>query len=540
MARRGGSVLGPVGADRTRLVGWAVASASVLAVVGVIAAAGRFPDGDMGHLVGVELRLAQLLRAGEWTTAARLGWALLAPQPPLGYLPGVATYAVLGSGLTTAPLVMGVSLLLAWDALWRAWGPRAWAAWLPIVCSPFVWVAVEQHSRDLVAAAVLLQTLTALARARGFRDRPAAVAFGAWLGVGFMTKYTLPAYFVLACLGAGLPLLAAAREERAARWANLGVSVAAFLVPAGAWYALRGADVHDYVTFSFGADLAASTSNYRDPSSIDSMAYYPLALRDALSAPGVALVLVALVAGVSRAADRARIGLAALAALGGLGILSTAPAAVDRHALPAFFALAATLPALLPTAPTRLGWIAAGVIAVVFLPQGNATVFRFLPGAPVRPAIYAHPVATVGRAAWPYPPTYYPSDLGLTQWRLADAVRAIREAHGRDDGTIGVLGAPVPGGAPTFTTLLVAASAQGFTWDYATVNTRPGPGRPDVFVGPLFDGSFPPSTFTTVYVVRTTPPDDAAERWLRDHRAVELARFPGPDRASTAVVRVER
>ena len=45
---------------------------------------------------------------------------------------------------------------------------------------------VEQHTRDVAAAAAVLQTLSWLHASRGFTDRRACIAFGAWMGLGVM------------------------------------------------------------------------------------------------------------------------------------------------------------------------------------------------------------------------------------------------------------------------------------------------------------------------------------------------------------------
>lgn len=503
-------------------------------VVGVLAAAGRYADGDMGHLLAVEIRLAQLVRSGDLLGAARFWWALIAPQPPIGYLPGIVAYTAFGVRPFVATFTMGLVLLLCWDALWRMWGARAWMAWLPIVASPLVWLGVEQHGRDLVCGAALIQALSWLLATRGFADRRASVAFGAWLGVGFMTKYTFPLFAVFACLWGGAVLLLHSRDPagRLDRWRNLGWGVAGFLGPAGAWYAVRGVAVLQYAGFSTSAGMAENSANYHASSSFADLAYYPLALRDALSLPGLVLVVAAAVVALSRRADRAPVLVCLAAALGGVGVLAPLPQAVDRYALPAFLALAAVLPAL-----GFRRWGAVPVVAV-FLTQGVATVLRFAPGAPTITANYDHPLDSLSALAWPAPATYRPSDLDPGAWNVADAATAIRRTQGRADGTIGVLTGRGPDAGPSFATLLLATASKGYRYDFAMFNTHPAPGAPAVFVGPLFDGTRPSAAFTTVYVVRPPNADPAIDRWLGEHEVEETARFPGPAGATTLVYRV--
>lgn len=518
----------------SRRAGWLLALLSTAFIVAVLTRADRYADGDMGHLVAVEVRIAQMLRSGDLVAAARFWWALIAPQPPIGYLPGIAAFTVFGARAFVAPLTMGISLLLCWDALTRLWGERAWLAWVPLIASPFVWLGMEQHSRDLVCGAALLQAVSWLVTGRGFADRRASVAFGVWLGVGFMTKYTFPIFAVFACLwGGGVLLLHTVREPegRADRWRNFGLAVAGFLVPAGAWYAFRGMAVLQYAGFSVG-DGTGVNAAFRDPYALANLVYYPLALRDALSLPGVVLVGLAGLVGLVRRADRAPVLATLAAALGGLGVLSLLPQAVDRYALPAFLALAAVLPAL---GFRRWGPLP---ILVIFLAQGWATVTRFAPGAPTALATYDHPLSAAGELAWPAPSSYTPSDLRPSDWHLDDAAAAIRGTHGRDDGTIGVLSGSGPNSGPSFATVLLATSRKGYHYDFATISTSPPPGGPDVFVGPLFDGTSPSPLFSTLYVVRTRNADGAIDRWLGAHSVQETARFPGPDGGESVVYKV--
>ncbi len=505
-----------------------MAGVSVLIMVGVLAGANRYADGDMGHLIAVEMRVAQLLRAGDLGLAAHLWWALITPQPPLGYSPGIVAYTIFGFQPWVAPMVMGLSLLLIWDGLWRVWERRAWMGWIGVCASPMVWLAVEQHSRDLLAAAALVQAWSWLAASRGFRLRIPACAFGVWLGIGFMTKYTFPIFAAPICLGTGVGLLVHASRER---WKHLGFSVLGFLLPAGVWYTMRGSAVLEYVGFSSGAEMAANTANYRDSSTLESLLYYPLALRDALSLPGAALVAVASFLGLRSREFQSPVALALAGVAGGIGILSTLPEAIDRYALPASVLLLAILPAL----GNRLA--AALPIALCFMPMTAYTLGRFKAGAPEVTAAYDHPLQSASALAWPYPPTYRPSDLDPAAWKLGEVVAAIHAAKGESTGTIGILSGRGPTAGPTFATVLIEAAGAGLAYDYATVNTQNHPRAHPIFVGPLFDGEWPSAEFTVLVAFRTAQGDPNVDAWLRAHPMTEVTRVLGANGGSSTVYR---
>ena len=537
-----------------------------------LARAARLADGDTSSLLAVETRVAQLVRAGDLLRAGGLTWALIAPQPPAGYLPGIATFTLLGARPWGAWLSMGLVLAVGGWGLWRLWGTRAWMAGLVIVASPMTWTYVEQHGRDVVAGCVLLAMLGELHRTEGFRAPRPSFAYGAWLGIGFLTKYTFPMFAVGPTLAAGLALVAgsyrASAEERRQRWTNLGVAVGGFLLTAGAWYAARGSAVLSYAGFSMSDDLGPQqTANLRDPSSIESLAYYPLALRDALSLPGVALVGVALLAGVLTRATRGRTFLSFAAALSGVAVLSAAPAAIDRYAFPAFVALAALLPALVPVerdgrrgaegGPPRVG-SASAVVALriglavaalaVFVPAYRASAARFAPGVPTQPARYEHPLASARDLAWPIGSAYLPTDLDAEAWHLDALASALVQAMGDRDGTFGFLGPRVPLNSPSYAQVLLATSARGGRYDVATVNLmyRPGPPNADahagamhpVFVGPLFDGTWPGGDFDIAVVVAAPPDEGLVNAWLESHPNEVVARFPAPNHGWIGVVRM--
>jgi len=516
-----------------RLFWWTVALVTTAAIVITLANAGRVADGDTTHLMAVEIRLSQLLHDGQLGRAARAWWGLLAPHPPLGYLPGVLVFSVLGVQKLSGPLAMGLSLLLAWDALYRLWAGRAWLAWLAILGSPLVWADLDRHGRDFVGGAVLLQIIAWLVASAGFSKRRASLAFGLWLGVGFLTKYTVAAYMLLPCLLAGLGLV---RPWSGQRWRNLGFAVAAFLGVASVWLTIFGVSVLRYIGISYGPQMMDHTENFRDPTSVGSLLYYPLAVRDALSVPGLVLVLAAVVVGLLGRETRGRVALCAAAAIGGIGALSSVPEAVDRYAVPGVMALCALLPALAPRGGAR--WRQALLVpaVLVFGPQAWATVQAFRPGAPVGPANYDYTVGDLWDLAWPLPRGFLPTNRDLSAWRLDQVAAAIQQAQGSRDGTIGVLAPDAMREFPSFGNLLIATSARGCRYDFANLR---GSRQPPVFVGPLFDGQWPPSTFHTLVAVFPERADLAITQWLSTHTAQPGAMVKGPGTAKVVIYQVE-
>lgn len=509
--------------------GWGVALASTAGMLAWLARAGRTAEGDMGHLVAVELRLAQLLADGEAASAVRHAWALSMPHPPLGYLPGVASALLLGFAPWVPLISMGLTLLLCWDALRRLWAGAALWSWLALLSSPLVWGAVEQHSRDLVAGAVALQAVSWLVASQGFSRRGASIAFGLWLGVGFLTKYTFPIFLVGTC---GLAALSLNRRPRWTRWGNLGLAFGGWLLVAGAWSWRWGRTVLAYASHSASDAMVAHTSNFRDPATLESLVYYPLALREALSLPGLVVVGAAAVEGLRRRAPGGPVALPLAGAAGGAALLSTLPEAIDRYALPGLALLVALLPAL--------GRRGRALAAVVFLPMLVASAWGFRPGAAtIRPS-FDHGLDSAAELAWPASDRFRPSDLQLDAWHLDEVVLALRQAQGADRGTVGVLADRDPGAGPTFATILLEAARQGLRYDYATVGLADAAGQGAVMVGPLFDGRLPSRRFTALVAVHTPGSASAVAQWLRSHPGQELARVPGPRGGFVTVHRLDR
>ncbi len=492
----------------------------------ILVSAGRIASGDGPHLVGVEIRLAQLIMEFEFGRALRLFSTLIAPQPPAGYLPGIVTALVLGATKATPIIAMAIPLLLCWDAFRRLNDGRSpWAAWLVLVASPITWLYVEEHGRDLVAGAVLAQTVAWLYASRGFTDRGASIAFGVWLAVGFLTKYTFPMFAAAPCLAAAIHLRS--RE----RWKHLGFAFLAFAVVAGPWFLSYAERVASYV---LPTDAAMATSQAMNRGGRDQgftsemLLLYPVALKDALGWPGVVTLL------MGGALAPVRSALALLAAVGGVAILSPLEQAQDRYAIPAVVLLASLAG---PLSRSRVG---AAVVLAVFLPQLVATIGVFKPGAPAASApTFDHSVSAAKELSWPKSRSYRPVDFDVRGWKVDEAIAGLRRVHGRADGTVGLLLPRSPVG-PDFGIFLARSMALGNRWDFANVNlsARHGGLSDPFFMGPMRDGSWPPSSFTALYAILATGDGDAAS-WIASRRdLVEDVRIALPNASVGVLYRV--
>ncbi len=507
----------------TPVAAWLVGVAGAAGVAGEIAMAGRIGGADAPHLLGIDLRLGQLLVAGEFGHAARCWWALLAPQPPFGALLGTLTTVLTGGWPLSAALCMGLTLLLIFDALQRLsvamTGGRLGGllAWVAVLASPFTWSAVEQYSRDLSAAAAILQAVSHVATPAALQNRRAAIGFGAWMGFAFATKYTAPVFLLGPCLAVGAGLLS--RRTRG-EWRGLGVALLAFAAVGGVWYATHLQNVRGYLFTSLDAGaMQGGAASLRDVDSLAAKVYYGATLWEAMSAPGMALVVVGAGLGLWRPQSRVGVAVAGLGLLIGTVVLSRVSQQVDRYVYPGFI-LASTL-----LVPLGRGWVLPLLGLAVMTPRLVASAERFAPGQRGEAPSYAHGVEAFRATHWPVPATSFPaSDFQPEAWNLHDAVAALKAVQG-PDGTVGVL---IPGGPawPTFGHLMLPSVALGCRWDWASVNLRGGPAAGGVLMGPLFDGAWPSRDFVTLLALQTRPPDPQVSAWLQSHTLTERARLP--------------
>jgi hypothetical protein len=296
------------------------------------------------------------------------------------------------------------------------------------------------------------------------------------------------------------------------------------------WFLSYSHRILNYVVPSDSAMTQSQALNRRAPGEgnpIERWSLYPLAMKDALGWPGVAVVLL----GAAIAPIRTAFPL--LAALGGIAALSPLAQAQDRYALPAFVMLTAL------TLPLSRRWWGALVVLGVFAPQLKATYEAFRPGAPAAEnALFDHPPATASVLSWPRSRSYGPTDFDLRRWKIDEAIAGLRAIQGRPDGTVGLL-LPRAANVPDFGIVLARSDALGNHWDFASVNLSAGHGGlPDpYFLGPMRDGDWPPSDFTALYAILIQPPEPGSVEWLQHHDLTEVQRFSLPSNATGILYR---
>lgn len=490
----------------------AVVAAALVGMAALLGAADRLPTGDATHLASATLAYADAILAGhpfyfvEW-------WARsVAPQPPLGFLPGVLTTLVLGGDWLAFVLPGIAALALVWDALRRLDAGNAWAAMLVVLASPMVWLYVEHYSWDLLCAAAVMQALSWLHRSDAFADRRAAVRFGLWTGIGVLTKYTFP-FFVW------LPALWALRGMRdPARRKNLSVAVGAAAALVAPWLLVNAGEFASYLGRSVGEGAEAAVDAGRAGSgrfTVAALSLYPLALKDALGWPGLLALAAGGLAGFRRVPT-----VGPLAALGGLVVLSSLEQSQDRYALPALVA-ASTLALGVP----GLKWgleVFVGVFGVLL--AGSVATFR--PGAPATSAPrFDHGPETAAALSWPRSRTYVPSRVDLDSWWVDGGLAALLEAHGSVGGTVGLL-LPDDPTLPEPGVWLLRARLLGARWEMRLIRPR-GPDAPRA--------GWPTADVETVLALWRPDRDLAANTWIAGTQ--RLVAHPLPGGVEAAILR---
>ncbi len=465
-----------------------------------IAQTGRWPSGDGPHVLGAAARLDQLLRDGEVLT---FGWcfqSLLGPHPPGAYVPALLANMALGAGRWTH-LAAGAGVLwLCWDGMRRLGGGPV-SALLLAMAAP-VWLQAENYGVDLLAAAAVVQCVSHLVASEGLSDRPHTLAWGAWLGVAFMTKYTAPMFLWAPCLAVGVSVL------RHGRWRALGAAVLAFSVVAMPWWLSHLGGVVGYLGASTDASMELATNEDMVTSpwtALENLSWYPAALVDAVGWPGLGALVVGLA--LPRKLE-GRWLLPLLAGLGGWLILAMQVQRQDRYLLPLLPLLAAV------AGGSRLRWLLAPVGAIGT--YGAAAVF--LTWTDVPPSRdYTHALDGAGQA-WPWVhDAYAPTSLDPSVWQLDEALAELRELQGSDEGTVGFL-LDETDGAPNFGLVLSRVGVLGYRWHVATVMPLAKPdGSVDgaVFVGPFTTDDWPSRDFRVLLAILRKQ-DPLRERWLQE------------------------
>lgn len=485
-----------------RWLGPAATALGLAAWAALVVRAGRWPAADGPHVLGAAMRLAADLRAGELATFWKGFLTLLAPHPPLAYLPWTLSALLLGPGRWAHLLASAGLLALCVDGIRRLGGGAVGALWL--AAPALVWAQAEQGGVDLVAATAVIQAISHLAASERLARRGAVLAWGAWMGVGFLAKYTFPMFLWAPCLLAGVWVV---REQR---WPRLLEAILAFGVVAGPWLAWRFDDVLAYVAASTAPDpfLVAARDLARGPwYAWENLSWYPAAALDALGWPGAIAALAALAARPVRGALPDARALALLSVGGGWLILAQSVQRQDRYLLPALVLLAGL------TGASRLRAWTAPVALVGLL--GTAWVFGSTGEVPPN-RDYSHQIGRAGRS-WPRPAEAYgPVSQDPAPWRIEEVLVELRALHGRDEGTVGLL-LDDGRGAPGMGVYLFHAGILGYRWDLATVSVAADGGgvRSMVFVGPFATEDWPSREFEVLYAA-FAPGDVTREGWLQE------------------------
>lgn len=460
---------------------------------------GRWPAGDGPHVLGTAMRLSQQLRdlaLGDFLWCLN---SLLGPHPPGAYLPALASYTVLGTSWRGVHLVAGALVLwLCWDGIRRLGG--GWVGALFLGASGLVWLQAESYGVDLVGAAVVVQCLSWLVASEGLSRPRESAAWGAWLGLAFLTKYTAPLALWAPCLVAGVWVI------RGGRWRNLGRAVLAWALVAGPWLFPHLGALGGYLGASSDADNALLTNKALVAGpwyGAENLSWYPAALADAFGWPGLlALLLGALAWPRRRHAPPGAWVVPLSGALGAWLLLAMQIQRQDRYLLVVFPLLAAL------AGSSRLRWLLAPVGAAGL--YGAAGVFATWTDVPAS-RTYTHSLAEAGED-WPWVhEAYQPTSFDPETWRLDEQLQATREAYGSDEGTVGFLLDDM-GGAPGFGNVLSRSAALGYRWHVATVMVGGG-GRAAVFVGPFTTDDWPSRDFSTLLAI-VRPSDGQRLSWL--------------------------
>ncbi len=485
-----------------RLIDLAVVGATAALLLGCTLPQGRWPTGDAAHLLGIASRLARELATFSWGDLVFHWSSLLAPHPPGGYLFPMIP-ALLGAGRHAGPIAGVLALALGWHGLRLLVGRDRFpplAAWGLVLSTPLIWLAVEHTWWDTLAAGCAAATLGHLHASDGLTRRGHSLAFGAFMGLGFLTKYTFPMFVVLPTLWVGLGLLARRHGLR-----GLGQSLVAFLVLAGPWYASRFTKVKRYVLDSTDpnsamVDAASTPLTQAELLSPEHLAYYPAVLVEGLGWPGVALVAVGLVLGLRHPGGR----LAIFGAVGGLLILSLTGQRQPRYLIPALPLLGLALDAGLRFRHNALKATGALVVLGVCVPATwcTARMWTWIERPPLNRPHDPGLASFQGWGAWPWPAEGLrpvTSDPGA--WLLDQALDSLGELVGDTPQTIGVFLDEASGG-PETGFYIWWAEALGHPWDVATVMIKGRGGEPLAFVGPFAGEDWPPKEFAGLYSVR--------------------------------------
>jgi len=451
-----------------------------------LAGAARVPTGDAPHLLAISERLTAMLMEGQTLEYFESWSGLVTPHPPAGFLIPVGWH-LLQAGNAVPWLTALTGLALVWHGmgvLFRGerrnpWGP--WLGGLMLFSMSATWSFVAHMAWDVLAAGCVCACVAHLHASNGLRNKGHALLFGVFMGIGFVTKYTFPAFLVLPVVFAGVAVI------RFRSFSGLAVALMAFAAIAGPWLWAHGDAVWAYVVSSASGSHSISdspASSWAARLSPDNFLFYPTVLRDMVGWPGLLLMAVATARAWNAPAGR----WALWSVLGGSLVLVFAGETQARYLFPALPLLAVCLDiGIRPgfgSSMARFGLIC-GLCAILPALWGTAVVTLSDAHAPPT-RDQTHAVETLGAwGDWPQPAVAFrPVSNPRDEWSIDAALAAIADEVGPGNQQIGML-LPRDVRMPPDATYAWRAAQRGLAWDVASIVTEGPMGRPMVFVGPL-------------------------------------------------------
>jgi 4-amino-4-deoxy-L-arabinose transferase-like glycosyltransferase len=452
----------------------------------VLMSADRVPTGDAPHLLAISERLTSMLREGQTLEFFEAWSGLVTPHPPAGFLiPVVWQTLRFGNAVPWLTALTGMALI--WHGmglLFRGEGRSPMGPWLGglmLFSMSATWSFVAHMAWDVLAAGCVCACVAHLHASDGLRNKGHALVFGVFMGIGFVTKYTFPAFLVLPVVFAGVAVI------RFRSFSGLSVAMMAFAVTAGPWLWTHGDSMWAYVVSSASASHSISdspASSWSMRFSPGNLLFYPTVLRDMVGWPGVLLLAVAMVRAWHKPAGR----WALWSVLGGGLVLVFAGETQARYLYPALPLLAVCLDVgIRPgfgSSMARFGLVCGLCVTLPALWGTTVVTISDVLAPPTRDQ--THAVETLSAwGEWPqsavaFRPVSNPRD----EWRIDAALAAIAEEVGPGSQQIGMI-LPRDIRMASDSTYAWRAAQLGLAWDVASIVTGGPMGRPMVFVGPL-------------------------------------------------------
>ena len=466
---------------------------------------GRYPGGDGPHILGTAGRLAQQLYDGTIYWFILCFSSLLGPHPPFAYLPFTAS-SVLFPEQPWNHLIGGVIVLwLIWDGLFRL--RAGLIGWLWICATPLIWLQAENAGIDLVAGACIIQAISHLYASNQLRKNRHVLAWGAWIGAAFMTKYTAPMFLWMPCIVAGIWAI------RFGKYRKILLGISAFLLVALPWWSTHTAQVMGYVLASGNAasGLLTNKAIIENPWSGENITWYLGAFVDAVGWQAVGWFLfLFLFSGKNSPRYLLFTGI-----LGGWLMLNAQKQRQDRYLTPIYPLVGAMI------GHSPFGLLSLGTLYQL-LPETMA-IYASTERMPTQ-RNYTHDYPLAG-ASWPTPSdSYFPISQDPKPWKIDEALEKLARYAGTGETTVGFL-LDERNGAPGYGVILSRAITKGYRWHIATVMiARPmggfqekGVNRPlaSIFVGPFLFGEWPSRNFSVMLSMVKPNEDPQRTKWLQ-------------------------